>query len=210
MTRDWLLTLLAMSPYFLAATIVVLAVIRQPAQIEQGRPVSERKAGLRRTSTTDLWPPVRRHNRGRTEIGEIAMEQLRSSRFIVVGAIVVGVLVVFVLAAVTLGGGTLPTTQVQYAAQAQGAAPSAPAQEGAVVSIANFAFQPDSLQIAAGSSVTWTNADSTAHTVTSDTGAFDAGPLAPGASFTQTFDIPGTYTYHCQIHPFMTGTIVVS
>ena len=89
MTRDWLLTLLAMSPYFLAATIVVLALIRQPAQIEQGRPVSERKAGLRRTSTNDPWPPVRRHNRGRTEIGEIAMEQLRSSRFIVVGAIVV-------------------------------------------------------------------------------------------------------------------------
>ena len=79
-----------------------------------------------------------------------------------------------------------------------------------MVSIANFAFQPDSLQIAVGTTVTWTNADSTAHTVTSDTGAFDAGPLAPGASFTQTFDTPGTYTYHCQIHPFMTGTIVVS
>ena len=61
------------------------------------------------------------------------MEQLRSSRFIVMG-----VLVVFVLAAVTLGAGTLPTT----AAQAQDAPPSAPAQDGAVVSIANFAFQP--------------------------------------------------------------------
>jgi plastocyanin len=132
------------------------------------------------------------------------MEQRRSSRFIVVGAIVVGVLVV-------LGGATLPQGYSTVpSAQAQDATPSAPAQDGAAVTIANFAFQPDSLQIAAGTTVTWTNADSTAHTVTSDTGAFDAGPLAPGASFTQTFDTPGTYAYHCQIHPFMTATIVVS
>jgi plastocyanin len=171
MTRDWLLTLLAMSPYFLAATIVVLALIRKPALNEQG---------------------------------VIPMEQLRGRRSNVVGAIVAGVLIMFALAAVTLGASVLP------AALAQDAAPTAPAQGESAVTIANFAFQPASLQIAAGTTVTWTNADSTAHTVTSDEGAFDAGPLAPGASFTQTFDIPGTYTYHCQIHHFMTGTIVVS
>ena len=150
------------------------------------------------------------------------MEQLRSSRSIVVGAIVVGAFVV--LGVATLAQNTSGPSQLYSApsaapaqqaapnapAPAQDAAPSAQTQDAAAVSIANFAFQPASLQIAAGSSVTWTNADSTAHTVTSDSGAFDSGQLAPGATFTQMFMTPGTFTYHCQIHPFMTATIVVS
>jgi len=145
------------------------------------------------------------------------MEQLRSSRSIVAGAIVVAVFVVLGVATLAQNNSGLysapPAAQAQQAAPsapAQDAGPSAQTQDGAAVSIANFAFQPASLQISAGSSVTWTNADSTAHTVTSDSGAFDSGSLAPGASFTQTFTTPGTYTYHCQIHPFMTATIVVS
>jgi len=138
------------------------------------------------------------------------MEQLRRSRSIV-GAIVIGVFVVLGVATLAQGNGGLGQLYgAPPAVQAQDAAPSAQTQVGTAVSIANFAFQPASLQIAAGSSVTWTNSDSTAHTVTSDTGAFDSGQLAPGASFTQTFMTPGTYTYHCQIHPFMTATIVVS
>ena len=145
------------------------------------------------------------------------MEQLRRSRSIV-GAIVIGVFVVLGVATLAQGNGGLgqlygapPAVQAQDAApSAQDAAPSAQTPGGTAVTIANFAFQPASLQIAAGSSVTWTNADSTAHTVTSDAGAFDSGQLAPGASFTQMFMTPGTYTYHCQIHPFMTATIVVS
>jgi plastocyanin len=139
------------------------------------------------------------------------MEQLRSPRSTVVGAIVVGVFVVLGVATLAQDNSGLP--QIYSAppvAQAQDAAPSAQTQGGAAVTISNFAFQPASLQIAAGSSVTWTNQDSTAHTVTSDSGAFDSGQLAPGASFTQMFMTPGTYTYHCQIHPFMTAIIVVS
>jgi plastocyanin len=85
----------------------------------------------------------------------------------------------------------------------------AAAQGGTSVSIVDFAFQPGSLEVAAGTTVTWTNAGAAPHTVTSDSGAFDSGQLAPGASFSQTFDTPGTYTYHCEIHPNMTGTIVV-
>jgi plastocyanin len=139
------------------------------------------------------------------------MEQLRSSRSIVVWAIVVGVFVVLGVATLAQGNSGLPQGySAPPAAHAQEAAPSAPVQDATAISIANFAFQPASLQVAVGTTVTWTNADSTAHTVTSDTGAFDSGPLAPGASFSQTFMTPGTYTYHCQIHPFMTATIVVS
>jgi plastocyanin len=148
------------------------------------------------------------------------METLRSSRLLVVGAIVVGVLVVLGVAMLAQGNNGLlqsysapPAAQAQDAtssAPAQDATSSAPAQDATAVSIANFAFQPASLQVAVGATVTWTNADSTAHTVTSDTGAFDSGPLAPGESFSQTFTTAGTFTYHCQIHPFMTATIVVS
>jgi hypothetical protein len=62
----------------------------------------------------------------------------------------------------------------------------------------------------AGSTVTWMNSGAAPHTVTADDGAFDSDRLAPGASFSQPFDTAGTFTYHCEIHPQMTGTIVVS
>ena len=58
--------------------------------------------------------------------------------------------------------------------------------------------------------MTWTNSGAATHTVTADNGAFDSGRLASGATFSQTFDTAGTFTYHCEIHPQMTGTIVVT
>jgi hypothetical protein len=51
--------------------------------------------------------------------------------------------------------------------------------------------------------------DSVTHTATGDNGSFDTGDIAAGSSATITFDNPGTFTYHCAIHPNMTGTIVV-
>jgi plastocyanin len=89
-------------------------------------------------------------------------------------------------------------------------ASGAGAQGGGAVSIVDFAFQPASIQVAAGSTVTWTNTGAATHTVTSDSGAFDSGNVAPGASFSHTFDTAGTFTYHCSIHPQMTGTVVVT
>ena len=84
------------------------------------------------------------------------------------------------------------------------------AQSGTAVSIVDFAFQPASIEVPAGSTVTWTNAGAAPHTVTADDGSFDSGQLKPGATFSQTFSTPGTYTYHCEIHPQMTGTVVVT
>jgi plastocyanin len=86
----------------------------------------------------------------------------------------------------------------------------ADAQGGAAVTIVDFAFQPASLEVPAGTTVTWTNSGAAPHTVTADNGAFDSGRLAPGASFSQTFGTAGTFTYHCEIHPQMTGSIVVT
>ena len=96
------------------------------------------------------------------------------------------------------------------ASMAMSPAPSmAPAASATAVTISGFAFGPASISVAVGSTVTWTNQDGTAHTVTADDGSFDSGSLAQGATFSQTFDTPGTYTYHCAIHSSMTGTVTV-
>jgi plastocyanin len=86
---------------------------------------------------------------------------------------------------------------------------AAPATAATAVTIMNFAFSPASISVPVGSTVTWTNQDSTAHTVTADDGSFDSGSLAPGATFSQAFDTPGTFAYHCNIHSSMHGTVTV-
>jgi plastocyanin len=74
-----------------------------------------------------------------------------------------------------------------------------------------WVFSPASLEIAAGTTVTWTNMTDTAHTVMGEELAFeDSGPFGQGETYSQTFTEPGTYRYQCGPHPFMTGTIVVS
>lgn len=75
------------------------------------------------------------------------------------------------------------------------------------ISISNFSFNPSSLNIKSGTTVTWMNNDNTAHTVTGN--GFNSGQIQPGGSFQFTFNSPGTYTYHCSIHPSMTGKIIV-
>lgn len=77
------------------------------------------------------------------------------------------------------------------------------------MTIANFSFQPATLTIPAGTTVTWTNQDSVSHTSTSDTGVWNSGTLAHGQSFSFTFSQPGTFPYHCAIHPFMKASITV-
>jgi plastocyanin len=78
------------------------------------------------------------------------------------------------------------------------------------VSIANFKFVPASLTVKLGTKVTVTNNDSTAHTFTADNGdSFDTGHIDPTASMTVVLSEAGTFKYHCSIHPFMHGTLVV-
>jgi plastocyanin len=106
-----------------------------------------------------------------------------------------------------------------------------PAPPGsASVTITDFAFAPKTLTIKAGTTVVWTNHGPSAHTTVSDaSGLWNSGTLSPpigsggsygggsgaGGQFQFTFDTPGTYTYHCAIHPpslypAFTGTIVVT
>src|SRR5829696_6991426 len=84
-------------------------------------------------------------------------------------------------------------------------------QEAAVdISVVDFAFEPGTVSVPAGATVTWTNTGSRPHTVTADDGSFDSGRLDPGEQFSHTFDQPGNFTYHCGFHPEMQGSIVVA
>jgi plastocyanin len=70
-------------------------------------------------------------------------------------------------------------------------------------------FQPGTVNVQPGTTVKWVNKGRHKHTVTSDTGVWDSGDLAPGATYSVTFSKPGTYYYHCRHHKGMKGTIVV-
>lgn len=90
------------------------------------------------------------------------------------------------------------------------AATGSAAAAGHDVTISGFAFGPASVNVNVGDTVTWTNQDGVTHTATAAGGAFNTGPIANGESATVTFDQAGTFTYHCSIHPSMTGTVVVA
>ena len=84
---------------------------------------------------------------------------------------------------------------------------------GIIQTSSGYAFNPASLTFAVGTTVIWTNNTQAPHTVTSDDGkTFDSGasnPISPGSTFSFKFTKPGTYKYHCQIHPSMMATIIV-
>jgi plastocyanin len=103
------------------------------------------------------------------------------------------------------GGSSATTTKPSGNA----AAPSGDAVRAAKVEIADFAYDPDPVTIEAGGKVIWLNQDSAPHTATAEDGSFDTGTLQQGKLKSETFKTPGTYTYVCQIHPSMRGTVVV-
>jgi plastocyanin len=88
---------------------------------------------------------------------------------------------------------------------------SSPQAGTAVITIANFAFNPDTLRVAPGAVVTVHNEDGVTHTVTSLSGAFNTGDIPAGTTVHFSAPTtPGNYPYRCNIHQFMTGTLVVT
>lgn len=83
---------------------------------------------------------------------------------------------------------------------------------GNAVAIKNFAFSPAALTVTVGTTVTWTNVDADAHTVTSsgNGGPLKSAALNKGQTFSYTFTTAGTFAYLCTIHPFMTATVKVT
>jgi plastocyanin len=91
-----------------------------------------------------------------------------------------------------------------------GTTAAAPSSGPSAVKIVDYAYAPPEMTVAAGSTVKFTNQDSTAHTVTSKgSGAFDSGTIEPGKTGEITLDKAGTYSYYCVFHPFMKGTVTV-
>jgi plastocyanin len=139
-------------------------------------------------------------------------------RRLILGPLVV---VTLILAACSSSGGSAPATTsagggasataasdagggAASAGGAAGACAAAPAGASAAetVTIKNFAFAPQPVEAKVGDVVTWTNEDgSTPHSATMDNGACDTKTINGGSSASLVFTAPGTYTYHCSIHP---------
>jgi plastocyanin len=107
--------------------------------------------------------------------------------------------------------GLLAAVSCGSSSQTTSTAPGTSITPGATadITIENFAFSPDTITVAVGSTVTWTNKDSTTHTVTSLTGVFDSGEMSHGSNFSHTFNQKGTFEYRCGIHTSMRGTVTV-
>ena len=88
-------------------------------------------------------------------------------------------------------------------------APSGEAERSAKVEIVDFAYDPDPVTVQVGGKVTWLNQDADAHTATAEDGSFDTGTLEEGKLKSETFKQAGTYTYICDFHPDMHGTVEV-
>ncbi|ANS75617.1 hypothetical protein AWM70_14275 [Paenibacillus yonginensis] len=99
------------------------------------------------------------------------------------------------------GGASMPTPPSQQPAPGQTA-------KTYTVNIKDFSFGAP-LTVEAGSKITFTNLDDMEHSAVADNGSFATPLLASGESYTITLDKPGSYSYHCQVHPSMTGTITV-
>lgn len=85
------------------------------------------------------------------------------------------------------------------------------AVSGTAITAHNFSFSPATLRVAAGATITVTDKDGSEHTVTSYDNLFDTGHI-PASGGTKTFSAPskaGTYKYHCNIHQYMHGTLIV-
>ena len=105
------------------------------------------------------------------------------------------------------GGGTTGTTGTTGGAT--GATETGSGGGGTTITIAGFAFDPDTITLSGPTEVTVTNEDTTTHTFTLDDGSVDE-TVEPGATETVTVDVSASTGFHCNIHPQMTGQIEVS
>jgi plastocyanin len=88
-------------------------------------------------------------------------------------------------------------------------APSGEASKSEKVDIVEFTYQPDPVVVQVGGKVIWQNQDTAPHTATADDGSFDTGVIEKGKLGSATFKEAGTFTYFCEIHPTMHGTVEV-
>jgi plastocyanin len=110
--------------------------------------------------------------------------------------------------AASIGGMASASSRLASGVKTQPASGDCPAAMVRVDIMGTWQFVPDPIDIVAGTTVCWTNQDGWTHTVTSDTGAFDSGVIGLTQKYCFTFDEPGSYAYHDELHP-LTGTVNV-
>lgn len=113
------------------------------------------------------------------------------------------------LGTIQVSDGTVPAPVTPPIPAAPEPPPTTPPPGPYSIGIDNFKFSPDPVTVAAGTPVVWTNQQGVAHTVVADNNQFSSNTLQTGQTFTLKAASPGTYAYHCSIHPFMKGTVVV-
>ncbi|MFH0711496.1 MAG: cupredoxin domain-containing protein [Candidatus Aenigmatarchaeota archaeon] len=97
------------------------------------------------------------------------------------------------------------STTTQTGSQNVQSGESTPSQ--VTLEIKSWGFNPDTVSLVKGSTASWTNKDSVKHTITGE-GYFDSKDIQPGATWSYTFNTPGTYKYSCKYSGFM-GTVVI-
>jgi plastocyanin len=145
-------------------------------------------------------------DKARATLGPEPTRRSASRRLLLaaVGLLIAGALTAWLASAVVLSPGGMMGGMMGM----MGAGPTAP--PGTSVTMAGARFTPATIPIHAGGTVRWFNHDAMPHTVTAADRAWDSGNLAPGGSFERRFDRPGSYSYVCLYHSWMTGTVVVS
>lgn len=124
------------------------------------------------------------------------------------------VTIIVIIVVIIIAGGYWFLTQKQYqpstapivTQQQLSPKPTATTTNG-TITIQNFSFNPETLTIKQGDTVTWINQDTTAHIIKSDT--FNSADLGQDDQFQFTFNAKGTFSYTCSIHPYMSGSIIV-
>jgi LPXTG-motif cell wall-anchored protein len=108
------------------------------------------------------------------------------------------------------GGGEPSTKTKTGTSSAPAATLHTAATSTSSVTIRDFEFDPKSITVSVGTTVTWTNEGPTAHTATADDGTFDTGNLVKGMTGNYKFTKPGTYKYHCTPHTYMKASVTVT
>jgi len=109
-----------------------------------------------------------------------------------------------------MSGQAMPGMDMSPASASATSADAPAPQGGTAVSISDFKFNPATLTVPVGTTVTWTNQDEEPHTLAAKDGSFHSSGIDTHGTYSFTFSTPGSYDYICSIHPFMTGTVVVT
>ena len=119
-------------------------------------------------------------------------------------------LLVLSVALLLAGCGGSATTPITVTTASQTTATTGTSGGGGTkVTMKQFAFNPATVTIKVGETVTWENQDGADHNVIADDGSFKSADFGQGKTFSFTFTKAGTYTYSCHIHPDMKGTVIV-